>query len=169
MAVWQRIADGTTNALAKVRAPASITTADNAVATHDAAVSAKLPTLGPQASAASLSVVPSSSGFPVEATLVTTGIALNEGFNTATAIAVDAAVASTSLVAVTTGERRVMGTNNSTAICYVNIGAAASTTAFVFKLLPGDALPIEYRDKPALYGYWEAANGKFVGVALTNT
>jgi hypothetical protein len=84
MAIWQRIADGTTNALAKVRAPASITTADNAVATYDPTVAGKLPTLGPQASAASMSVVPTSAGFPVTGTMtgtVTGSVTANAGTN----------------------------------------------------------------------------------------
>ena len=78
---------------------------------------------------------------------------------TATKANVSAAVTTTALIASNTSRLGASVFNDSTSAMYVNLGASASTTAFVVKLAAASYYEIPFGYTGAVNGIWDTATG----------
>lgn len=126
----------------------ALQTAGNATLTT---ISGQLPaSLGPQSTAASLSIVPATGAvFSVTTASSTTG----------TITSVAASVTTTSILASNTSRRGATIVNDGLAVLYIACAGTASTTAFTYKLQAGAAVNLDFNYTGAVSGIWSAALG----------
>ena len=82
-----------------------------------------------------------------------------KGCATATKTNVAGATSSTALIASNTSRLGASVFNDSTSALYVNLGSAASTTAFVVKLAAASYYEVPFGYTGAVNGIWDTATG----------
>lgn len=136
------------SALPAGAATAALQTSGNATLTT---ISGQLPAaLGPQSTAASLSIVPATG-----AVFATTAATSTVGTITSVAGSASTGV----LLASNTGRKGATLYNDGLAILYVAMAATASTTAFTYKLQPGSGIEVAFSYTGVISGISSAALG----------
>lgn len=136
------------SALPSGAATSALQTAGNATLTT---ISGQLPAaLGPQASAASLSIVPATGAvFATAPAASTTGTITSVAGSASTGV----------LLASNSSRKGATLYNDSLTILYVAMAATASTTAFTYKLQPGSGIEVAFNYTGVISGISSAALG----------
>ena len=115
-------------------------------------VNGKLPaSLGQKAMAASLAVVLASDQAAIPVTVAAS--------STATLASVASSITTVVGVASNVSRKGLVMVNDGTANCFLAFGAAASTTAFTYKLSPGSTFEMGSLYTGAINAIWDVANG----------
>lgn len=129
-------------------ATSALQTAGNSTLTT---ISGQLPpALGPQSTAASLSIVPATGAVFATTTAAST---------TGTITSVASATSTTSLLASNSSRKGATIYNDGLAVLFVACAGTASTTAFTYKLQAGAAVNLDFNYTGAVSGIWSAALG----------